>query len=129
MVDKEAKDQFKDIIQRRCPGAIAIGDFSLITTKLPQRAEKMVGGKQPAEQLYQASAASAHGDLSVPIIYAQDGVSQVFQHSRCVEEFDTLSTVARYAVGLAQCVRSPLIECAAIGSDITAIAFNEDSSS
>ena len=131
LVDEETKDQFRDLIQRRRPDVIAIGGFSLNTTKLSQRVKETVGKKPPPEQLQSWNAEPppppTEGDLNVPVIYAQDEVARIFQHSkRAEEEFGALSTIARYCVGLARYVQSPLNEYAALGSDITAISFDED---
>jgi transcription elongation factor SPT6 len=131
LVDEETKDQFKDLIQRRRPDVIAIGGFSLNTTKLSQRVKEAVGKKQPAEQPQSWGSdlppPTPEGELNVPVIYAQDEVARIFQHSkRAEEEFGALSTIARYCVGMARYVQSPLNEYAALGSDITAISFDED---
>ena len=131
LVDEATKDQFKDIVQRRRPDVIAIGGFSLSTTKLSQRVKETVGRKQLTEQPQswdsEPSQSSPEGELNVPVIYAQDEVARIFQHSkRAEEEFGALSTIARYCVGLARYVQSPLNEYAALGSDITAISFDED---
>jgi hypothetical protein len=44
----------------------------------------------------------------------------------CTEEFSALSPTAKYCVGLARYTQSPLNEYAALGTDITAISFDED---
>ena len=131
LVDEEPKDQFKDLIQRRRPDVTAIGGFSLNTTKLSQRVKEAVGKKQPTEQPpswgSEPPPPLPEGELIIPVIYAQDEVARIFQHSkRAEEEFGALLTIARYCVGMARCVQSPSNEYAALGSDITAISFNED---
>jgi len=71
---------------------------------------------------------SNEGEVNVPVIYVQDEVARIFQHSkRAEEEFGALSTIARHCAGLAHYVQSPLNEYATLGSDITAISFDEDS--
>ena len=121
LVDEETKDQFKDLIQRRRPDVIAISGFSLNTTKLSQQVKETVGRKTLAEQPLPWGAEllspPAEGDLNDPVIYTQDEVSQIFQHSKCAEEFGALSTIAQYCVGLACYVQSPLNEHAALGSN------------
>jgi len=65
--------------------------------------------------------------FDIPVIYVHDNVARIYQHShRMAEEFSALSPIAKYCVGLARYVQSPLNEFAALGSDITAIAFNEE---
>ena len=116
------KDQFRDLTQRRRPDVIVIGGFLLNMTKL-SRVKETVGKKPLAEQLQSWSSDPPlplpKGELNVPVIYAQD-------HSKRAEEFSALSTITRYCIHLARYVQSPLNEYAALGSDITAISFDED---
>ena len=115
--------------QRRCPDVIVIGGFSLNTTNLSRRVKETVGRKPPVEQPQSWRSGSLpplpESEPNVPVIYAQDEVAHIFQHSkRAEEEFSTLSTISGYCVGLAHCVQSPLGEYAALGSNVVAISFN-----
>lgn len=136
LTDDELRDEFNDLIQRRRPDVIAIGGFSLTTTKLSQRIKEAVGiTTQPVENgLGHAwgdapkPPAPGQQDLNIPVIYVHDEVARIYQHSkRADEEFSALSPTAKYCVGLARYVQSPLNEYAALGTDITAISFDEDS--
>ncbi|KAG7092573.1 hypothetical protein E1B28_008921 [Marasmius oreades] len=122
LVDAETRDEFIDIIRRRKPDIIVIGGLSMATTKLTQRVKEIVTGKSQAE------GAPENGPLfDIRVLYVPDELARIYHHSeRGKEEFGTLSPNARYCVGLARYAQSPLIEYAALGSDITAISFIED---
>ncbi|KAI0670362.1 transcription elongation factor Spt6 [Trametes maxima] len=120
LVDMENQDEFLDIIKRRRPDAIAISGFSITTSKLSRRIKELLDG------------AKNSGDRSdelpnIPVIYVHDEVARIYQHSqRANEEFSALTPIGKYCIGLARYVQSPLNEYAALGSDITAITFDEE---
>ena len=65
--------------------------------------------------------------FDTPVIYVRDEVARIYQHSkRGEDEFAALPAIARYCVGLARYVQSPLNEYAALGSDIAAISLLDD---
>jgi transcription elongation factor SPT6 len=135
LVDSETRDDFNDLIQRRRPDVIAIGGFSLTTTKLSQRLKEAVG--IPTQQVDnglghawgdEPRPPSGQQDMNIPVIYVHDETARIYQHSkRADEEFSALSPIAKYCIGLARYVQSPLNEYAALGADMTAISFDEDS--
>ena len=128
--DQEHKDEFLDFVKRRNPDVIAVGGFSIHTTKLVQDIKKLLQGDTQAG----ADPSSSWGteptneqSIKKPVIYVHDDVARLFQHSkRAEEEFSALPMNAKYCVGLARYVQSPLNEFAALGSDITAITFDEE---
>lgn len=63
-----------------------------------------------------------------PVIYVPDDSARIYQHSkRASEEFSALSLTAKYCVGLARYTQSPMNEYAALGRDMAAITYDEDS--
>lgn len=64
--------------------------------------------------------------FSVPVIFVQDEVARLAQHStRLEKEFQAYSQTARYCIGLARYAQHPLNEYAALGEDLTAITFDD----
>ncbi|KAI9064455.1 transcription elongation factor Spt6 [Trametes sanguinea] len=120
LVNTENQDEFLDMVKRRRPEVIAIGGFSIATTKLSRRVKELLDG------------AKNSGDRSeevpdIPVIYVHDEVARIYQHSqRANEEFSALTPIGKYCIGLARYVQSPLNEYAALGSDITAISFEDE---
>ncbi|KAF9075222.1 transcription elongation factor SPT6 [Rhodocollybia butyracea] len=123
LVDTETRDEFIDMIHRRKPDVIVVGGFTMATAKLSKRVKEIVTGRSDAE----ASGSFTEPTFDIPVIYVPDGLARLFMNSiRSKNEFTALPANARYCVGLARYVQSPLNEYAAVGSDIAAISFDEE---
>ena len=127
----ENQDEFMDMIKRRRPDVIAVGGFSIATLKLSRRIKELLGADQNNASDNNAwgepNAPNPNDSPTTPVIYVHDEVARIYQHSqRADEEFSALSPLSKYCVGLARYVQSPLNEYAALGTDITAITFDED---
>jgi len=124
LYDPDNLDEFIDLLKRRDPGVIVIGGFSMTTLKLIQRVKEVLQGKHVQVQ---GEGGNWLQTFDIPVIYINDDVARIYQHShRAAEEFGSLSSNAKYCVGLARYVQSPLNEFVALGPDITAITFEED---
>lgn len=120
LYDPEMVDEFFDILRRRKPNVIVIGGFSVATFKLSSLVKKHIGGGVHDGQNNQEI-------FDIPVTYVHDDVARIYQHSkRANDEFSALSPTAKYCIGLARYMQSPLNEYAALGSDITAITFEDD---
>ena len=121
--DSDNTDEFIDLLTRRKPDVAVVGGFSIATLKLMHRVKELFRGSpnQDGDPL------RGEGAFDIPAIYVHDDVARIYQHSkRAADEFSALSPTAKYCVGLARYVQSPLNEFAALGPDITAISFDED---
>lgn len=121
--DTDNIDEFVDLLTRRKPDVAVVGGFSIATLKLMHRVKELFRGSpnQGGDPL------RGDGAFDIPAIYVHDDVARIYQHSkRAADEFSALSPTAKYCVGLARYVQSPLNEFAALGPDITAISFDED---
>ena len=126
LYDQDNLDEFIDFLQRRKPDIAVLGGFSIATVNLAHRVKEVFQGVHNPEQDGSGWGGNARC-FDIPVIYVHDDVARIYQHShRTAEEFSALSPIAKYCVGLARYVQSPLNEFAALGSDITAIAFNEE---
>ncbi|KAG5728025.1 Transcription elongation factor SPT6 [Termitomyces sp. T112] len=120
LYDHEMVDEFLDILRRRKPNVIVIGGFSVATFKLSSLVKRHISGGDHSGQNTQEL-------FDIPVTYVHDDVARIYQHSkRANDEFSALSPTAKYCIGLARYMQSPLNEYAALGSDITAIAFEDD---
>lgn len=133
LMDQEHLDEMRDILDRRRPDVIVVGGFSTSTLKLMQRVKNFIQGGAPGESQsgdsgWGGQPQEHQNGYDIPVIYALDEVARIYQHSkRAEEEFGALSPLAKYCVGLARYTQSPLNEYAALGPDISAISFDEDS--
>ncbi|TFY83720.1 hypothetical protein EWM64_g301 [Hericium alpestre] len=125
--DPDSRAELDDILRRRRPDVIAIGGFSMATTKLSQRIKEIVHPPPPQDG-YVEPEQSTQADYSrIQVTYVLDEVARIYQHSkRAAEEYSALSPIAKYCVGLARYIQSPLNEYAALGPDITTITLEED---
>jgi len=123
--DADNKDEFIDLLTHRKPDVIVVGGFSIVTTKLMHLVKNVLSGSS-AQQDPSGWGKNSQA-FDIPAIYAHDDVARIYQHSkRAADEFSALSPTAKYCVGLARYVQSPLNEFAALGSDITTISFSDD---
>lgn len=129
LYDTEMVDEFVDLIKRRRPSVIVIGGFSVATLKLTHLVKKIIDGPNTQQEGPNGwgNPDPTHGPFDIPVTYVHDDVARMYQHSKRAEaEFSALSPTAKYCVGLARYIQSPLNEFAALGADITAIAFEEE---
>jgi transcription elongation factor SPT6 len=137
LVDRDYQDEFTDLLKRRRPDVIVVGGLSMATTKLSLKVKSLVNGEPPVSDPT-ANGGDGWGppeppregneqSFNIPVMYVRDEVARMYQHSkRATEEFSALSPIAKYCVGLARYVQSPLNEYSALGHDITAIPLEDE---
>jgi transcription elongation factor SPT6 len=120
--DPEGLDEFHDLVTSKKPDLIVVGGFAMSTMKLGQKVKEIL-----AKAAINEDGQVVNPEYQIPVQYVLDDVARIYQHSaRAAEEFGSLSLNAKYCVGLARYIQSPLNEFAALGSDITAISFEEE---
>lgn len=125
LTDPDNETAFRDFLKRRRPDVIVVGGFSVTTTHLAKRIKDILN---PHRNSGPDDEPRNDNSNDIPVIYMIDDVARLFQHSkRADEEFNYLPLTGRYCIGLARYTQSPLNEFAALGSDITAITFDEES--
>ncbi|KAF9564591.1 transcription elongation factor SPT6 [Agrocybe pediades] len=126
LYDQDNLDEFKDLIIRRRPDVAVVGGFSIATFRLMHRVKELLLSFNARDDSNWGQ--SSEEVLNIPAIYVYDDVARIYQHSkRAADEFSALSPTAKYCIGLARYVQSPLNEFAALGPDISAISFDESS--
>ena len=131
LVNQDYREEFTDLLKRRRPDVVIIGGFSVATTKLWARVKEVLIGKlaegDPHTSAWRPPETGNEQVFNIPVIYIRDEVARIYQHSKhAAEEFSALSPIAKYCVGLACYAQNPLNEYAALGSDITAISFEDE---
>lgn len=137
LVDRDYQDEFTDLLKRRHPDVIVVGGLSMATTKLSLKVRSLVNGEPPVSDPTanggdgwgpsQPPREANEQSFNIPVMYVRDEVARMYQHSkRAAEEFSALSPVAKYCVGLARYIQSPLNEYSALGHDITAIPLEDE---
>jgi transcription elongation factor SPT6 len=124
--DPEFQDEFRDFVRRRKPDVIAVGGFSVATTKLSSQIKETLH-QTLGEDGRLANPGDAQEFSRIAITYVFDEIARKYQHSsRVADEFATFSPIIKYCIGLTRYLQNPLNEYAALGSDITAISFEEE---
>lgn len=122
-------------IQKYKPDVVVVGGFTPSTLRLQflvrQALEKVSSLRTEAinedEDLSQEEKQEAIDRADIKPIYVHDDVARLFQNSkRATTHFAELPLVARYCLGLARYVQSPLCEFASLGQDITAITYDSN---
>jgi transcription elongation factor SPT6 len=125
LYDQDNRDELIDLLKRRKPDVAVVGGFSIATLKLMDLVISFFRGTNLSGQ--DDGWGNNVQAFDIPAVYVQDDIARIYQHSkRAAEEFSALSSIAKYCVGLARYVQSPLNEFAALGPDIAAISFDEE---
>lgn len=120
--DTEGLDEFHDLVTSKKPDLIVVGGFTMSTMKLSAKIKEILGKAALNDE-----GQVINPEYQIPVQYVLDDIARIYQHSaRAAEEFGSLSLNAKYCVGLARYIQSPLNEFAALASDITAISFDEE---
>lgn len=142
--DVKPTDEFKAFVSRRKPAVIVVGGLSYSTHHLTKNVKSLVlalakekiekkradDGRPAGLTEAQIEAEEAHEleEVLIPVIYVPDNVARIYQHSlRAQSEFPTQPTTGRYCIGLGRFAQSPIHEFCALGADVSAITFDEDS--
>lgn len=140
-------DTFKAFVQKRQPGCIVVGGFTVATHDrvynrvraiVGELAEEKVNNQPRDEQVSNGWGAAGPtnpeererelAEATLPVIYVPDAAARLYQHSeRAKKEFPAMPQNARYCVGLGRYVQSPIHEYCAMRADITAITVDDDS--
>jgi hypothetical protein len=119
LTDQENQDEFYDLLVRRRPDVIVVGGFSMTTTRLAKDLQTFITGTAAPDS-------GRESQEHIKVIYNYDEVARLYQHSKRADlEFGGLPELTKYCIGLARYTQSPLNEYAALGQDITAIAFDD----
>ena len=118
--DEQSRKDFVEVLKRRRPEVIGIGGFSVATHRLFDDIQKLV----EAENI---TVIGENDDERYPVdlIYVNDEAARLYQHSeRARLDYPEFPPLARYCIGLARYLQSPLLEYAALGKDIVSISFH-----
>ena len=110
MQEEDHVQQFVRLVEDFKPEVIAIAGLSVATYRLHDDVIKALNMKQ----------------LDIKVQYVNDEIARLFQnHNRAVSEFPSVSTAVRYCISLGRSLQNPLLEYAALGSELTSIIFHK----
>lgn len=129
----DTKEALKQYIVKFKPDVIVIGGFTPATLRLQYQVRQTIAEIEKDRQKPFSEDSDVNAEdqqeaadkASIQCIYVHDDVARLFQNSkRATTEFGELALVARYCLGLARYVQSPLCEFASLGRDLTAITYD-----
>ncbi|PWN93854.1 hypothetical protein FA10DRAFT_299195 [Acaromyces ingoldii] len=117
---------FVELLVSRRPDVVVVSGFSPRTIMLRAQVQECVAQavkiiaerkKVPVEDM---------GLCQIDVVTCHDDVARIYQHSsRAAEEYPSLGKLARYCVGLARYIQSPLQEFAALSDeDLLALRYD-----
>lgn len=118
--------EFKQLLASRRPDVIVVSGFSPRTVTLRQQIQELVS-EAVSDIIQDNEIETEQQDTAqIDVIHCSDDVARMYQHSeRAKEEFPALSSLARYCVGLARYVQSPLQEFVALtNEDLLALRYD-----
>ncbi|GAA5841172.1 hypothetical protein JCM11251_003227 [Rhodosporidiobolus azoricus] len=141
--DQTQLDALSDLLRRRRPQVVVVGGFRPAANQLMMDFRRFAGRVSDAlREAGEADDEEEEANNSMPYeekegrkrnraefesTFVFDEVARIYQKSaRAAAEFTELSTLGKYCVGLARYAQSPLNEYAALGSDLSALMYNEN---
>lgn len=123
---EQPAELFEELLVARRPDVIVVSGFSPRAVELRERVKEIAQSASNKIREKEGYADEQAGFAQIDVIHCHDDVARMYQHSdRAQEEFPSLSPVARYCVGLARYLQSPLQEFAALTQeDLLALRFD-----
>ncbi|KAG7907436.1 hypothetical protein KL906_004123 [Ogataea polymorpha] len=116
--------QFLEIVKNFKPEVVAVSSYNVEVSHLFRKLQDIVRLNNltveiDVEEEYE-------GDpIPLPVIYVPNETSRLYEHSdRAAEEFSDKPVVARFCIGVARYVQSPLLEYMALGDAVTSISVH-----
>jgi len=115
---------FQDIVNDRQPDVIAVSGWSVEARKLYKDLQDIID-KYDVQGLAEEDDDGNEQRSKIDVVMTNDEVARLYHSSaRAATEHPTLPQLARYCVGLARYMQSPLKEYAALGRDVISISFS-----
>ena len=112
--DAEFRTAFVEFVKRRNPDVIGLAGFTVSSNRLHGILQDVISDFN----LY----SDEESKTPLRVIWVQDEVARLYQHSKlAATEFSDQPTLGKYCIALARYVQSPLLEYAALGTDISAV--------
>lgn len=121
----EGKDlsAFVELVERRKPDIVAVSGWSVETRKLYKELQDIIENHDLRGTPYEDDNEREQQD-PLEVVIANDEVARLFQTSdRAATEHPGVPPLTRYAIALAKYLQNPMKEYAALGKNITSIAF------
>ncbi|ODQ64228.1 hypothetical protein NADFUDRAFT_83784 [Nadsonia fulvescens var. elongata DSM 6958] len=120
---EDFKNEFVELVTRRKPDVIGLSGFSVSSEKLYGILKNIIEENHLKSSDEETTDNQQQPDIE--LIWVQDEVARLYQNSKRAElEFPDSPPLERYLISLARYVQSPLLEYAALGSEISGIPIH-----
>ncbi|KAK4540159.1 hypothetical protein LTR36_009745 [Oleoguttula mirabilis] len=118
---------FIELVERRKPDVIAVSGWSAETRKLYTDLRDIVDKHRLMGAPYEDQEEDRERQDPLDVVIVNDEVARLYQNSpRAETDHPGVPKLTRYAVALARYMQNPMKEYAALGRDITSIAFDSN---
>lgn len=123
--DEVQRDAFVDLLDRRPADVIAISGWSASSNKLVLDIEAIVRDRNVLAGEYDDPETGEVRREPIEVVVVNDEVARLYKDStRAQAEHPSLNPVARYCVALARYMQNPMMEYAALGTDVSSLSFH-----
>ncbi|KEY63806.1 hypothetical protein S7711_09516 [Stachybotrys chartarum IBT 7711] len=123
--DETQREEFVELVKRRRPDVVGVSGWSADTNKLVRDLETLVSEKGLMGPEFDDPETNDYRAEPLEVLVVQDEVARLYKDSpRAVAEHPSLNSITRYCIGLARYMQNPLKEYAALGKDVTSLAFH-----
>ncbi|KAF3349035.1 hypothetical protein VD0002_g7135 [Verticillium dahliae] len=120
-----AREEFVELVKLRRPDVIGVSGWSADTHKLVRELENIISDKGLMGPEFDDPETDEYRAELLEVIVVNDEVARLYKDSpRAVADHPLLAPLTRYCIGLARYMQNPLKEYAALGKDITSLAFH-----
>lgn len=122
--DETQRDEFAALIEHRRPDVITVSGWSTLSQKLVRDVEDLVRDKDLRGLEYEDDPNDWRTE-PLEVVVVNDEVARLYKDSdRAKMEHPTLNPITRYCIALARYMQSPMKEYAALGKDVSSLAFH-----
>lgn len=127
--DPEFERKLLVLIDRFKPEVIAVSGYNVNCTQLKKKVEEIVKRNNkttiPEEDEYSNNNEN-EGEVEIPVLYVENETARMFEYSDAAnEEFSDKPVVAKFCIGIARYVQSPLLEYIVLDDAITSIQIHK----
>lgn len=123
--DDAQREAFATLVNRRQPDVIAVSGWCTDTNKLVRDLESVISDKGLMGPEFEDPETNELRTEPLEVVIVDDEVARLYKDSpRALAEHPSLNPVTRYCVALARFMQNPMKEYAALGKDVSSLAFH-----
>lgn len=123
--DVKFEDKLMALVDRFKPEVIAVSGYNVEIHNLKKRVEEIIKNNNKMV-VFESNNEGEDYEVELPVIYVPNETARLFEYSdRAEEEFSDKPVVAKFCIGIARYVQSPLLEYIALGDSVTSVSIHK----